>query len=67
MNTSVANSIARKILASGVLDKPEEYTYKDLFRIRDYTEGLLDYFPNEKWLLDLKEETLKYLEQKVGR
>lgn len=58
--------IATKLLASGVLNNPEEYPIKDLFTIRDSIDMLLDYFPNEKWLLDLKEETLKFILQKVG-
>ena len=57
--------IAYKLLANGVLNEPEEYTLKDLFRIRDYTEGLLDYFPNEKWLQDLRVEVNKFIEQKT--
>lgn len=66
MNTDIANSIARKMLASGVLDNPDDYIPKGLFRIRDAVNMLLDYFPNEKWLLDLKEETLQFITQKVG-
>lgn len=56
--------LAKKILSSGILDDPKQFTIKDLFCIRDSVNMLLDYFPNEKWLLDLKGEVLKYIEQK---
>ena len=63
MNTSVANSIARKILASKVLDKPEIYTFAELCNIRDACRTLAKYKLEDKALLN---ETLKYLALKVG-
>jgi hypothetical protein len=54
--------LAKKILASGDLDKPD-YILKDLFSIRDALEILKDYGLGDEQLL---EETNKYIQQKVG-
>ena len=54
---------ARKILASGDLNEPEQYTLKDLFAIRDALEILKDYGFAD---LDLLEEVKKFIIQKVN-
>ncbi len=54
--------LARKILASGDLDKTG-YSLQDLFKIRDALMILAYYSLEDK---DLLNETLKYIEQKVG-
>ena len=54
--------LATKLLASGVLDNPEEYTLKDLFRIQDAEEILADYGLEDK---DLLIEVRKFIAQKV--
>lgn len=61
-----SQKIAYKLLSSGVLENCKDYPISDLFCIRDATDMLLDYFPNEKWLLDLRNETLQYIIQKIG-
>ena len=62
MNTDIANNIARKMLAKNILNEPT-YSLQDLFRIRDACITLARYGLGDK---DLLNETLKYLEQKVG-
>lgn len=54
--------IARKLLASGDLDKPG-YSLQDLFKIRDACIMLARFGLQDK---DLLNETLRYIEQKVG-
>ena len=62
MNTDIANNIARKMLAKNILNEPT-YSLQDLFRIRDACITLARFELEDKSLLN---ETLKYLEQKVG-
>ena len=53
--------LARRILASGILNELEQYTIKDLFTIRDALEILKGYGFAD---LQLLEEVNKYIEQK---
>ena len=54
--------LARKLLANGILSEPEQYTIRDLFRIRDALEILADYGFAD---LDLLKEVKKYITQKA--
>lgn len=54
--------IAYKLLKSGVLENPEEYTIRDLFSIRDNLEMLDSYGLADK---DLLLEVKLFIEQKA--
>ena len=56
--------LAHKLIESGILNEPEQYTIRDLFRIRDSLEILANYGFAD---LDLLEETQKYIKLKVER
>ncbi len=56
------HSIAKELLAKNILNEPT-CSLQDLFRIRDACITLARYGLGDK---DLLNETLKYLEQKVG-
>ena len=54
--------LARKLIASGILSEPEQYTIRDLFRIRDALEMLANYGFAD---MDLLQEVHKYIIQKT--
>jgi hypothetical protein len=55
--------IAHKIIRNGVLITTESYSIRELFRIKDLCLGLAFFGLEDKELLN---ETLKYIEQKIG-
>jgi len=58
----MSKELAQKLLSNGILNEPEMYTIRDLFRIRDALEILKDYGFAD---LDLLDEVNKYIKWKA--